>query len=256
MYFKTPKSLFMKSVYFFVIILFTFAFISCKSKALVSCVNVEHYQSASGIVNLPQVGIGDVFLIDTVTKITSYMGHVNVLAASLNTDQPPRDIDVLITATFSISFTGKIEKADKGVQAGLESTIGNSTIFHLKNSYRTSDIDPGKSINKATFINSIRDAYNNNNNLVFGYVSALVYADTFNLMIKQQQGYANEVNVVHQGGYKVKVNYNCEGNLHIDSKKAGMFFKVSTYKFDPKDSKLTQLETADLRRFDFTHTKD
>jgi hypothetical protein len=227
----------------------------CKSYANVTCTNVEKFQSRSGVINIPKFQNGDIIAIDTTEKVGMYLLHTQVPDSDISADAPIDSTVILTTTAFSIDLTGKIQKAAANIQAQAKSTINNNTTFFLAKSQRKNVKDPSSFINLQQYHKTLVDAYTNNKNVIFLYVSGIVYADQFEFRVLKSQTYNAQANIVKVGDFKVEVNYNCEGSLNIDARQGGIFFKSTFFNYNAaSDRFLPLVADIDLSKYNLTNT--
>lgn len=210
----------------------------CKSYAYVTCNNVEKFQSRSGVINIPDFTLGDIILLDTVKKNGQYVFHCQIQPANISATQPKDSLEILTSTGFSIELDGKVAKAKAEVQADVKSNISNITNLFLTNYYRKNLVDPTVVINEKKALSILKSAIQNNRNVICMLVSGMIYADKLEFRVKKEKVIGANANLVKIGDFKVEVTYNCEGNLGIDAKEGGVFFKSNFFKLNPEQEQL------------------
>jgi len=237
----------------FVILFFPVFQMGCKSYAYVTCNNVEKFQSRSGVINVPDFALGDIIILDTVKKNGQYVFHCQ--PSNISTTQPKDSFEILTSTGFSIELLGKVAKAEAEVQADLKAHISNLTNLLLTNCYRKNIEDPSMLINEKKALSTIKNIMQNNRNVICMLVSGMIYADKLEFRVKKERVIGANANLVKVGDFKVEVNYNCEGNLGVDAKDGGVFFKSNFFKLNLKQDQLVVYSVdIDLSKYHLTQT--
>ncbi len=227
----------------------------CKSYAYVTCNNVEKFQSRSGVINVPDFTLGDIIMLDTVKKNGQYVFHCQIQPTNISATQPKDSFEILTSTGFSIGLQGKVAKAEAEVQADVKSTISNLTNLLLTNCYRKNIVDPSMVINEKKALSTLKNVIQNNRNVICMLVSGIIYADKLEFRVKKERVIGASAKLVKVGDFKVEVNYNCEGNLGIDAKNGGVFFKSNFFKLSPKQDQLVIYSVdIDLSEYNYNNT--
>lgn len=214
------------------IILVVISLESCKSVASVSCVNVQQFQSNSGVLNSNMFNNGDILLLDTIRKEGTRIMSLDVPTSDLSVTDPLDTFEILTETGFEIQLSGRIEKGgSEQVKAQAKSRISRETTFLLRNSIRRNVKNPELLITSNSTINNqvIRSIADNPNNIAF-MVSGVVFADDFNFRVKKSSEFKGEANVMKVGEFKLDVDYNCKGSIRLSAKQGGVFYKGTFFR--------------------------
>jgi hypothetical protein len=237
----------------FVILFLPVLQMGCKSYAYVTCNNVEKFQSRSGVINVPDFSLGDIIMLDTVKKNGQYVFHCQ--PSNISTTQPRDSFEILTSTGFSIGLQGKVAKAEAEVQADVKSNISNITNLFLTNRYRKNIIDPSMVINEKKALLTLKNILQNNRNVICMLISGMIYADKLEFRVKKERAIGANANLVKVGDFKVEVTYNCEGNLGINGKDGGVFFKSNFFKLNLKQDQLVVYSVdIDLSKYNLVPT--
>ncbi|PJJ80015.1 hypothetical protein [Mucilaginibacter auburnensis] len=222
------------------------------SNATVTCKKVEKFQSDAGIINIPQFKVGDAILLDTVKKVGTFILNSEIADADISASAPIDSTVILTETGFDINLSGDVSKASASVQANVKSTISRNTTFFLANSVRKNISNPFNEINKPGNMPAIKSALVNNKNTVCMFVTGIVYADKFEFRIKNSAGGSANANILKFGNFSIQIAYTCQGDLKIDAKNGGIFYKPSFYGLNAaKDQLLLQALKIDLSGYNF-----
>lgn len=204
---------------------------NCKSVASVSCVNVQQFQSNSGVLNSNMFANGDILLLDTIRKVGTRIFTLEIQSSDLSSTNPIDTFEILTETGFEIQLSGRIAKGGSDqVKTQAKSRITKETTFFLENSVRKNVKNP-ESVISSSPVNSqlVRNIRDNPNNIAF-MITGIVYADNFDFRIKKSSEFKGEANVMKVGDFKLDVSFNCQGSIVVNSKQGGIFYKGTFFK--------------------------
>lgn len=203
------------------------AFQGCKSYGDCSCTNVQKFSSNVGTINIPQLVIGDVVILDTITKTAQTKTNIFIPEKLKSIGTPVDTTMILSTATLDVALSGSIAKASASIQAQAKTDILQNTVFFMKNSISKTIRPTDSLMNLPNILTSLKKVLQNNQHAVIFFVSKVIYADNFNFQIKSSTSTDANANIVHTGNFDVNVSYSCQGSLRLNSKSGGLLFKGS-----------------------------
>lgn len=229
-------------------------FQSCKSnRASVSCTNIEKFQSNTGVINIPKFVLGKVIILDTVNKKATSILNILIDPNKVSVSEPIDTTEVLTKTAFITNLSGRVSRASQDIKAKVQTAITNNTTFFLTNSFRKDIVNPALAINESSSFQTIKNAVQNNRNLVPMIVSGIIYADKFRFKLKKGTNVDADASIVSVGEFKVEVKYDCEGSIKIDSKQGGIFFKGTFFKLSSSGEQLVFTSSnIDFTEYDLT----
>jgi hypothetical protein len=232
--------------------------LGCKSTALVTCNNIDKFESRSGVINTPFLNMGDLLIIDTLKKTGSFIGHIDLNSNDISSTNPIDEFEIISKTDFTISLSGKITKSTD-LAATAKNSINNSSTFFLKNSIRKNIKDPIAKITGASIRNTIINTLKENNHSIVMFVTNLVYAEQIKLRLSKVIATSANVNVIQVGNIDLNVNYNCNDALNAiatQNNGSGVFFKGSFFQLNKEQTDLMFMANGiSLGGFDLTHGK-
>ncbi len=215
------------------LIFFVFSVCGCKKGGQISvfCTNIEQFESEMGIINIGQKSLGNVLLIDTISKRAFLLASIDATASETKSSTIRDSLVMLSSTKFKIQLSGDIANASPQVKGEIKSEIDNETTFFLSNCVRKNIEHIPQRLN---YVNS-KDPQNyeaplkNNVNTIIAVVTSMTYADRFEFRLRKQSDASASLNTITVGNYNLKVNYSCQNGLNIHAKQDGIFYKVNYY---------------------------
>ena len=211
------------------LLLVTIAISGC-SKAYVTCTNVEKFQSRSGVFNAPKYMEGQIIVLDTIAKNGGYVYKCNISANGIAIGPLTNTVEILTKTFFSIDLSGKVSRASQDVQAQVKTTINNSSAFFLRDSRRTTVINPSGAVNSDSAMAVLKPIFDEHPNYVCLIVSGSINAKEFSFKINRTGDIDANTQIVKVGDFGVKVKYNCESMVRsIGAAQPSVFFKSTFF---------------------------
>ena len=219
---------------------------SCKSTALVTCNNIEKFESRAGVINTSFFNIGDVLILDTLHKTGSYLLHIDVDSFNLTQTNPIDTFEIISKTDFTISLSGKIVN-DNNASIAAKNSINNSSSFYLMNSYRKGMKEPMLIINDSILKFKLIKALIKSKNCILMLVSSMVFAKEIKLKLSRSVLSGVNANIIKVGEFTLRVNYNCNDALTEIAKTpngTGVFYKCTFVELNQMQTDLSLITKA------------
>lgn len=227
---------------------------SCTNKggtAKVICSDLEKFTSGVGVINIEQRSLGEVILLDTVTKAAYYLRRFNIPNSRIDVSTSRDSMVMLTSSKLQIQLSGDVNKASQKVKAEVETTITNNTTFYLSNCIRKSIHDPSVevTINDQEMGNIYKRALGQNENVILAIVTSVLYADRFEFRLRNSSESSAGASIISVGDFKISVDYTCKNSLTIDAKQDGIFYKVSFFRLDKDNNLIFSTPKIDITEY-------
>jgi hypothetical protein len=188
------------------------AMTSCDTKgsATVSCNNIAQLQTGLGLLNMPNLLVGNIVEIVPSSKQASHKDKLVTQDGDISVTAGDDTTNIATSSSLAITFSANIPKA---VTADLTSTLSDSMQLQLTGSQRHQIDRPDPVLNRADNLSRIADEMQkapagHRFLLVFGGNSA----QSVNFTLKN--GSTNKLTATVAGkGFELDVNYQCQGDL-------------------------------------------
>lgn len=216
--------------------------------ATADCGEGETFESRLGIVNVPQLSIGDYFWVNWTDSSSSYLGRITYSPSSdVVTDASKDEVTIDYDADLEIAFDADLPET---VESSLKTHISKSSELSAYNVQR-------RSLNNVfALANADRDAKSAISNLLERSPDVVIYAvhsvqnaDSLSIGLASGSQSGASVSVVSFGQFKLTVTYQCNNTLGMvaGNEPSPVFFKVSALGYDAGDDLLfpnTAAETS------------
>jgi hypothetical protein len=192
--------------------------------AHVDCGSGEVFESNLGILNVPRVILGQVFVVDTRDMVAFQTAFVPVEEEDLKVEEERADLFIRYSAELNIRFSADVPAT---VQAEARETIARSTSLVVNGARRETMANVlalVESSPEAT--EAIKEVTGQSNSNVPFVVHAMVYADSVKIDLGDIAG-VDATKELPVGDYNLEVDYSCSQVLKISGSQAGMFFKAT-----------------------------
>lgn len=242
------------------LLVFTFFCISScaenNGSVKVTCNDVEKIQSNLGIINISQRSLGDIILLDTLTKSSFYMRHLEIPKKNIESSTARDSMILLSSSVMNFHFEGDVSKADEVIKASITSNIENNTMFFLSNCIRKTIYSPVNEINysDSTYESEYKNILQKDKRYVLAFVTSILCADKFEFRLKNQSNGEVGTNIIEVANFKVAINYTCQNNIRINARHDGVFYKVSFFTLDNNNKLVFTPMNIDLSEYNMSQS--
>ncbi len=187
--------------------------IGCKRKgsAIVSCTHIEKLETGLGLLNIPDVLVGNVIEIVPSTKKGSHKASIKLDSGDISVTAGNAVTDISHNSGLTITFSANIPGT---ATAALNSTLSDSMQLQLANSKRHQIDNPEPVLNRPDNLRLINGIFQNS---LTGHRYLLVFggnsADSVNFALKGGTTNRLTTTIPSVGSFELDVNYQCQGDL-------------------------------------------
>jgi hypothetical protein len=228
-----------------------------KGSATVSCQHIDKLQTGLGLLNTPNLLLGNVIEIDPSINHASHKDKVDLQDGDAPVTPGDETTNISSSSSLDIKFSANVPST---VTAGLTSGLSDSMQLQLTGSVRHQIDHPDPVLNRSANVTRLLDDLKN---APAGHRFLLVVAgnaaQSVNFTLKNGTNNKLTVDVPGTGKFELDVDYQCQGDLtkKISEKNAqGMmsFFKVVEILKNSDGSLSTTTFNGNLGDYDLTNT--
>jgi hypothetical protein len=222
--------------------------------AAVKCGRLEKFKGDVGNLNSANLALGSIIVINTQAKVGNYLSSVKPGDANIVTSPPVASEEDTFARSFDVDTSANVPST---VNAEIKSSINSQTKVVGKNLKRVSINDVASLVNATdAATQSIKNVYSKNDpNILVLVVSAVVYADSTQLELKNSTQVSGNASVLKYGDYKLTVSYQCSDTVNRQGSQFGAYFKTTLVRYDTtKNAIVPDFSTPfDFTNYDFSN---
>ncbi len=203
-----------------------------KGTASAKCGGVENFESRLGVINLPQLALGQVFSVNRSNKTGGPVGRVRFSQDQVTVHDTTGSLGVAFDSKLSIDFSANIPAT---VRATLASAITKSTELSVKDMQRRSLFRVIELLNAdQAMIQAVENHIQHNPADEIHVVHAVMAVSSLAFSLAGSSSTQAGVSTVAYGDYELKVTYECSQVLQMTGPSTPAFFKSAPIGFDRK----------------------
>lgn len=217
--------------------------------ATATCGEAEVFESRLGVINVPQLTLGDYFWVNPEAKNSAYIGRMTYPNSSVVTENPKDKVNIDYDASLDITFDADLPAT---VKASLKTQVSKSselTVYDLQRKSLNNAVSlvNADSSAKAAITDHLEHAPQN---IIF-VVHTVQNADSLTIGLAGGSQTDSNVSIVNFGEFRMEVKYQCSNTLEMAGSDSPVFFKVTPVGYDSENDRLfantaVELSLADI----------